>query len=211
MPLKRAVLPLLTRTDRLVADVGAANTVLFGGVPGEWWGANTDVAGMVAALRAAGVTSVTSACVLGGGATAASALAALRDLGDASPTVFVRRSSAVSEIRATTARLGVSAAVAAFDGAAEAIAQASLVISTTPVGATDVLARGLPAAVSGLLFDVVYAPWPSALAAAWVGRGGPVVGGIELLVEQAAEQVRLMTGREPPVAAMRAAGLAALG
>ena len=44
MPLKRAVLPLLTRVERLAADVGAANTVMFGGVAGEWWGANTDVA-----------------------------------------------------------------------------------------------------------------------------------------------------------------------
>ena len=80
MPLKRAVLPMLSRTDRLVADVGACNTVLFGGVDGEWHGANTDVPGMVAALRSGGVGDVRSAMVLGGGATAASAIAALAEL-----------------------------------------------------------------------------------------------------------------------------------
>ena len=61
-----------------------------------------------------------------------------------------------------------------------------------------------------LLFDVVYAPWPTVLAAAWRRSGGEVVGGLELLVAQAAEQVALMTGRDAPVAAMRAAGEAAL-
>ena len=40
--------------------------------------------------------------------------------------------------------------------------------------------------------------------------GGRVVGGLELLVEQAAEQVHLMTGHQPPVDAMRAAGEAVL-
>src|SRR4051812_31083074 len=62
MPLKRAVMPMLARSDRLVADVGAANTVLFGGVTGDWWGANTDVPGMVAAFRTAGVDAVSNAC-----------------------------------------------------------------------------------------------------------------------------------------------------
>jgi shikimate dehydrogenase len=82
-------------------------------------------------------------------------------------------------------------------------------VSTAPAGATDELAVGL-GRVAGTLFDVVYAPWPTPLAAAWERGGGQVIGGLELLVEQAAEQVRLMTGRQPPVAAMRAAGQAAL-
>jgi shikimate dehydrogenase len=84
-------------------------------------------------------------------------------------------------------------------------------VSTTPGGATDILVTELPGRVSGVLFDVVYAPWPTPLAAAWSARGGVVVGGLELLVEQAALQVELMTGQKPPVEAMRAAGVAALG
>jgi shikimate dehydrogenase len=57
-----------------------------------------------------------------------------------------------------------------------------------------------------VLFDVVYAPWPTAVAAAVCARGGAVVGGLPMLVHQAARQVELMTGREPaPVEAMRAA------
>jgi shikimate dehydrogenase len=210
MPLKRAVLPLLSRSDRLVADVGAANTVLFGGVEGDWFGANTDVPGMVAALGRAGVDGVEDVCVLGGGATATSALAALRDLGAMRPTVFVRRMNTVAELVRSAERLGVYPTVEPFPAARAVLASAQLVVATTPAGATDQLAADVAGPVQGLLFDVVYAPWPTALAAAWARCGGRAVGGLELLVEQAAVQIRLMTGAEPPVDEMRAAGAAAL-
>jgi shikimate dehydrogenase len=219
MPLKRAVLPMLARTDRLVADVGACNTVLFGGVDGDWYGANTDVPGMVAALRRGGDSGdsgdsggVQSAMVLGGGATAASAIAALAELAVGEVTVYLRRPEAAAELVAVAERVGVvPPSVASFAEAGARLGEAELVVSTTPGGATDILVTELPGRVSGVLFDVVYAPWPTPLAAAWSARGGVVVGGLELLVEQAALQVELMTGQKPPVEAMRAAGVAALG
>ena len=79
MPLKRAVLPLLDHTEPLAAEVGGANTVVFSG--GQRRGYNTDVPGMVAALAGAGVTAPAGATILGAGATACAALAALRALG----------------------------------------------------------------------------------------------------------------------------------
>lgn len=211
MPLKRAVLPMLARTDRLVADVGACNTVLFGGVDGDWYGANTDVPGMVAALRAGGVGQVQTAMVIGGGATAASAIAALAELGVREVTVYLRRPEAAVELVGVADRVGVlPPSVAAFAEAGPRLGEAELVVSTTPAGATDGLVTELPGRVPGVLFDVVYSPWPTPLAAAWSARGGGVVGGLELLVEQAALQVELMTGRKPPVDVMRSAGAAAL-
>ncbi|MGG8409671.1 shikimate dehydrogenase, partial [Streptomyces sp. 12297] len=93
--------------------------------------------------------------------------------------------------------------------AAEAL-HAPLVIATTPAGTTDALAAAVPEH-PGTLFDVLYEPWPTALAAAWAQRGGELVGGLDLLVHQAVLQVEQMTGRTPgPLAAMRAAGEAAL-
>ena len=211
MPLKRAVLPMLARTDRLVADVGACNTVLFGGVDGDWYGANTDVPGMVAALRAGGVGHVQSAMVLGGGATAASAITALADLAVGEVTVYLRRPEAAAGLATVAERVGlVPPSIAAFGEAGARLGEAELVVSTTPAGATDSLVTELPGQLRGVLFDVVYSPWPTPLAAAWSARGGGVVGGLELLVEQAALQVELMTGRKPPVDAMRKAGVAAL-
>jgi shikimate dehydrogenase len=95
---------------------------------------------------------------------------------------------------------------------------APLVISTVPAGSADHLARAIPAEharavgrpAPGVLLDVVYAPWPTPLATAWEQRGGAVVGGLELLVAQAALQVTAMTGRAAPLAAMHVAGRRAL-
>jgi shikimate dehydrogenase len=210
MPLKRAVLPLLTRMDRVAEDVGGANTVLFGGVAGEWYGANTDVPGMVAALDGL-VDRDDGVCVLGGGATAASAIAALRDLGIAGCTVCVRRPGASSYLEEVAARVGVSLDVVPWDEAAAQVCASELVIATTPAGATDTLAAEVVPRAAAVLFDVVYAPWPTSFAGVWSGRGGRVVGGLALLVQQAALQVKLMTGREAPVDVMQAAGEAALG
>ncbi|MGW5698059.1 shikimate dehydrogenase, partial [Streptomyces asiaticus] len=89
-------------------------------------------------------------------------------------------------------------------GPAEALG-APLVIATTPAGTTDALAAAVPDR-PGALFDVLYEPWPTPLAAAWAARGGSVVGGLDLLVHQAVLQVEQMTGRAPaPLAAMREA------
>ena len=208
MPLKRAVLALLTRVERLAAEVGAANTVVFGGVAGEWWGANTDVPGMVTALRAAGVDRPASVSVLGGGATAASSIAAVAELDLRQVTVVARRPEATTELVDVGRRLLVDVDVQPWQRVAEAMS-ADIVVSTVPAGAADGLVAAVPGR-PGLLFDVVYAPWPTALAASWHGAGGSVIGGLELLVAQAAGQVHLMTGREAPVEAMRAAGEAAL-
>ena len=211
MPLKRAVLPMLARSERLVDDVGAANTVLFGGVAGEWWGANTDVPGMVAALRSRGAVSPSRVCVLGAGATATSTLAALRELGVTAAAVVARRPDAAGELLSAAGRLAIGVDVLPWADAIGVVSASDLVIATTPAGSTD----GLVSELTGVrgdavLFEVVYAPWPTELASAWERLGGSVIGGLELLVEQAALQVRLMTGQQPPVDAMRAAGLAAL-
>ncbi|MHA7174319.1 shikimate dehydrogenase family protein [Arthrobacter monumenti] len=49
---------------------------------------------------------------------------------------------------------------------------------------------------AGVLLDVAYDPWPSALAAAWERRGGKIVPGLEMLLYQGLEQVRLFTGAQ---------------
>jgi shikimate dehydrogenase len=194
MPLKVAVLPLLTSRSALVETTGAANTVLLR--DGELVGDNTDVAGLLEALREAGITAAASAVVLGGGATACSALAVLKELGCLSPTLVVR--SPPTAALAAAARLGMSPVVVDADRAQ--LGGADLVISTLPAGAADRWApqvRDVPA-----LLDVVYDPWPTAIAAACQGN---VIMGSAMLLHQAAAQVALMTGQPAPLQAMRAA------
>ncbi|MGW3558320.1 shikimate dehydrogenase [Streptomyces sp. NPDC000963] len=208
MPLKRAVIPLLDEVGDTAASVEAVNTVVLH-EDGRRVGDNTDVPGMIAALRERGVEKVEAAAVLGAGATASSALAALARICAGPVTAYVRSEARAGEMRGWGERLGVDVRTADWERAAEAF-ETPLVIATTPAGTTNALATAVPDAV-GTLFDVLYDPWPTPLAAAWSDRGGKVVGGLDLLVHQAVLQVELMTGRTPaPLAAMRAAGERAL-
>jgi shikimate dehydrogenase len=208
MPLKRAVIPLLDEITETAASVEAVNTVVFG-TDGRRYGDNTDIPGMIAALRERGMTTVESAAVLGAGATASSALAALARICTGQVTAYVRGPERAAQMRQWGERLGVAVHTADWTDAAKALGE-PLVIATTPAGAADHLAAAVPEA-PGALFDVLYDPWPTALAAAWSARGGAVLGGLDLLVHQAVLQVEQHTGHAPaPLAAMRAAGEAAL-
>ncbi|MDT0545333.1 MULTISPECIES: shikimate dehydrogenase [Streptomyces] len=208
MPLKRAVIPLLDGISDTAASVEAVNTVVFTD-DGRRTGDNTDIPGMVAALRERGVERVAGAAVLGAGATASSALAALSRVCGGEVTAYVRSEARAAEMRQWGERLGVAVRTADWADAAEAF-RAPLVIATTPAGTTDELAAAVPDR-PGALFDVLYDPWPTRLAAAWAARGGAVVSGLDLLVHQAVLQVELMTGLAPaPLTAMREAGEAAL-
>ncbi|MFJ3944914.1 shikimate dehydrogenase [Streptomyces griseoaurantiacus] len=209
MPLKRAVIPLLDGISETAASVEAVNTVVFT-EDGRRHGDNTDIPGMVAALRERGIEQVESAAILGAGATASSALAALARVCTGEVLAHVRSEARAAEMREWGARLGVPVTVRDWERAGEALG-APLVIATTPAGATDALAGAVPER-PGTLFDVLYEPWPTALAARWSAGGGAVLGGLDLLVHQAVLQVERMTGvPAAPLEAMRKAGGQALG
>ncbi|MHA7133056.1 shikimate dehydrogenase [Oerskovia turbata] len=224
MPLKQVVFDLLDHVEPLAEVVGAVNTVLFqpAGSGRTLVGANTDVHGLVTALREGlgsgpGERPVASAVVLGAGATAASTLAALAELGCASPTVLVRSLGRTGGLQRAAHRMGVTPRFAVLDPSTPLLAQVDVVVSTLPSGAADPVAEALTAQDSagaepprGVLLDVVYDPRPTALSGAWAQAGATVVGGERMLLHQAAEQVRLMTGRAAPLAAMADALEAAL-
>ena len=196
MPLKQTVIPLLDHVEPLASVVGAVNTVLVQG--SSLIGANTDVHGIVAAL---GLSSVGSAAVLGAGATASSTLAALAQLGCTSPVVYVRSVARAGGLMRAAHRMGVTPVYRTLDVAPAEIGRADVVVSTLPPFAADELAASLEVA-DGTLLDVAYDPRPTALSVAWASFGGTVVGGEQMLLHQAAEQVRLMTGHPAPLAAM---------
>ncbi|MFI0513632.1 shikimate dehydrogenase [Streptomyces canus] len=208
MPLKRAVIPLLDGISDTAASVEAVNTVVCT-EDGRRLGDNTDIPGMVAALRERGIEQVDSAAILGAGATASSALAALARICTGEVVAYVRSEARAAEMRQWGERLGVEVRTAGWADAAEAL-RAPLVIATTPAGATDALAHAVPERPAAL-FDVLYDPWPTELAARWSMTGGAVISGLDLLVHQAVLQVEQMTGLRPaPVDAMRKAGEHAL-
>lgn len=208
MPLKRAALPLMDEVTPLAAATGAINTIVVAG--GRLTGDNTDVAGMLEALREAGAHRPASAVILGAGGTAATALTAISELGLTEATVLARTPSRAEPLRAAANRLGVHIAVRPWEAAPQHINAADLLISAVPPHAADELAPHLPG-FHGTLLDVVYHPWPTRLAATAQAAGANVVGGLTMLLHQAARQVTLQTGHAPvPLAAMRAAALAAM-
>lgn len=208
MPLKRAVLPLLDTAEPLVTDVGCANTVIF--AAGARQGHNTDIPGMVNALTAAGVSGSGPVLLLGAGATACSALAAVRALGAGDVTVAVRDRQRAAGLLAVAGRLDMAVRLADF--ARPPAGSWHLLISTVPAGAADGYAQQVLRGdlVPGAVLDVVYHPWPTSLAVAAEKTGAGLILAFELLVHQAARQVELMTARTPPIAAMRRAGQAEL-
>lgn len=221
MPLKQVVLGRLDHVEPLADVVGSVNTVLF--QPGRerptLVGANTDVHGIVAALKEAGYVPPADrparAVVLGAGATAASALAALGELGVTDAAVLVRSLARTGTLRRAAHRMGVEPTFHTLDLAPTMMVRADVVVSTLPAHAADAAAAALAharadagdaaGATAGVLLDVVYEPRPSALRAAWTRLGGADAGGERMLLHQAGEQVRLMTGRAAPLAAMDAA------
>jgi len=209
MPLKRRALELAapgTVTDgaRLA---GAANTLVLehGRVV---LAENTDLPGAVAAVRERYDGPVTTGTVLGGGATAASTGLALCELGATSVRLLAR-----SPERAATAAAAIAAhpsgphvEVLPLTGG-EIVGE--VVVSTVPARAQD---PGLVVrcAAAPVVFEVLYDPWPTPLAAS-VGEERVLIGGLDLLLHQAVLQFELFTGRPGPLAAMRAAGERELG
>jgi len=212
MPLKRAVLPLVDEIGESARRAGAANTVLLDG--GRRVGDNTDVPGAVAAVRERWNGPLSRAVLLGGGATAASVLLALADLGCDRVTLLVRDDSRAAETVAVAGRHPAAPRVEVRRIGAPVRAstdpEADIVVSTIPATAqsADLLAV---AARAQVVFDVVYDPWPTPLAAQATERGQVLVSGLDLLVHQAVLQVQLMTGvPRAPLEAMRRAGENAL-
>jgi len=200
MPLKEAVIPLLDDVDPLAEAVGAVNTVLPAGA--GWVGANTDVHGIAAAIDAvrSGQENGT-ATILGAGATARSAVAALQRLGVRDLVVCARRLEVAESVAAFARARGFTAAATGLAPDA-GLASRDVVVSTLPGEAGQEWAL-VAAQAPGILLDVAYHPWPTPLARVW--PTGRVASGRDMLLWQAVEQVRLMTGLEPPVDRMRAA------
>ena len=202
MPLKTAVIQYCDELSETARVTGAVNTVYPRGE--RVLGDNTDVIGIVNALRHAGLEpnpERDEPAVIGGGATAISALTALHKLGYRRASVYARSLHKLGSVQKAADRLGVQlSTVALAEFPAEQKARRhNPVISTLPARAADEWAsqlsglKGASATHRPVLLDVAYNPWPSVLASAWEANGGTVVSGLEMLLYQAVEQVLLFT------------------
>lgn len=212
MPLKRPAAQLCDVVEPAARELSAVNTVILE-ADGSRCGYNTDITGFVRSLQASGFDAVGSAVIVGAGATAGSALAAVRDLGAHDVTVVARSVKRAAGFVDLGSRLGVVVQLRSleslkFPEPLAGMRPADVVISTVPPEAQQAYAARL-AAVAPVVFDVIYAPWHTPLLRAAEEAERMAIHGFDLLLHQAGRQVELMTGATAaPLADMRAAGLA---
>ena len=195
--------------DPVAAALRAGNTLILGrgGEPNRVH--NTDVTGLLAALHRVGVDKASTAILLGNGATARSALWAVGRLGVREVVVCARDAArARASLAEVAARAGIELSVQPFGRPPELPAawggRADLLISTVPVALPTDLASAL-VKLASTVFDVVYDNYPSQLDRAAHEAGVTLLDGLDLLVGQAIDQIRLMTGRDADPAPLLAA------
>ena len=203
MPLKEVALRAADVVTPTAHVTGAANTLVHG--DGRWTAHNTDVHGIRQALADAGAAEPRTVLVIGSGATARSAVAAVTS-GQAPPgrLVLMVRERVRPETLAQAQRAGLAVDVVAIGE----WVPADVVVSTVPatsVVALDRLPATGPSGRTPVLLDVVYGGGRTPLEAAAAAAGWVLAPGTDMLLHQATRQVELMTGLVAPVEAMRTA------
>ncbi len=198
MPLKQEAFELADTRDAMATLTGAVNTIRFTGSGDNRavFGYNTDVSGITRALAAVGVTEAPHVHVLGGGATAASAIVAAAELGALSVSVLARAPEKSASLVDLGHRAGVTVELRTFDATAE-LPEPQLVVSTLPGGSRVPLSYSPSVRAQSALLDVAYDPYPSELTASWTDAGGTVANGLSMLVHQALIQVRIFVSNDP--------------
>lgn len=185
IPYKSACMPYLDEIDPLAKEIGAVNTVV--NREGRLYGYNTDAQGIRAMLESAQISlKGKKVLILGTGGTSRTATAVAKAEG--ADILLVSRTS--------------KAGVITYEEASTTHRDAEVIINTTPVGMYPNV-DGIPIDLTPFtrltgVVDVVYNPLTTPLLRAAREKGIPAVGGLRMLVEQAAAASALFTGVEYP-------------
>lgn len=190
IPHKLSVMPLLDFIDPAVKAVGAVNTLVV--KSDELHGYNTDVNGAMKPLENLIEIKGARAAIIGAGGAARAICYGLLERG-ASLTIYARDAHKAQTL---AAEFNVNAAsIADFNG------DADILINCTPVGMQGHHEGTSPidAATLGnmkLVYDLIYNPLETQLLKDAKAAGCKTLGGMAMLIGQAAEQFRLWTGEE---------------
>lgn len=190
MPLKEEVLEiaqdLQIKIDSLSSRIQSVNT-LINSADG-WSATSTDGSGFVKALANAGYDHFKSVLILGAGGTARAVAGALDEIATQVSVMgrSVRRNAGIASCFTK-----ITPDFIPWDDQID-LRNFDLVVNTTPSGAADLVAENIAQKVEGLLFDVLYKPWPTLMARRWSDAGGMVIGGLELLLYQGIDQIHLI-------------------
>lgn len=190
MPLKEEALDCVDFIDPLVLRIKSGNTIV--NQDGLWKLFSTDVIGFTNAWNLHSEKQPSSVVIIGSGATARAAAAAFDSVAT-HIRVIHRNSEREESLRNCVQESVIDFSPWEFN---EIVLHADLVVNTTPKFALDDFAAELVAKPAGIFFDALYDPWPTRFAHAWSEQGGRVMGGLELLIAQGIEQVKIFTGAD---------------
>lgn len=202
MPLKGEFANIVDELDESANDLGSVNCVTNNG--DRLTGSSTDGDGFIAAIehqtgfRPGGARVV----LAGSGGAARSIISALARHEISDIAVIARSTVAVDELLGLAGGRG-------RHGTTDDVQEADLVIDTTPfgmIGADPAFSKPLIAPSlthSGqIVADLVYAPRETHWLEECRLHGAEIVGGLGMLVHQAALAIEIWTGQSAPVAAM---------
>lgn len=200
-PHKTAIARLVDRLDKDAEAIGAANTVRIEN--GTTVGSNTDAEGFLASLSSGiGDPKGASIGIIGTGGAARAGVYALSKAG-ARTVIFSRDPLRTREI---ADRFGAEMRLLDYDP--DSFKDLDVIVNATPIGSTGELAEASPVPKDSLknlqlAFDMVYNPIRTRFLRDAREAGVPAIGGLEMLIEQAALQYRIWTGRDAPKNVMR--------
>ena len=204
VPHKLAALELADEASRAARSIGAANTLSFGG--GRIAVDNTDATGFLDALRAPPAGS--RALVLGAGGSARAVVWALVANG-ADVCIWNRTPERAKRLADELGAAVVGAGQRPRTESFELIVNATTV-GMGAAGGEAASLKSLPIDADSLgerhqLVDLAYGPAETELTRVARSRGAQVIDGLEVLVRQGAASLRIWTGQDPPIEAMRKA------
>ena len=213
IPHKQAIMAELVNISELARTIGAVNTVWK--MPDGWHGTNTDITGFIAPLLALDRDwSALQVVCLGNGGAARAVVAGCAQLGVRSIQVVGRRSEKLAEFRQSF--LGVPSiydrlSTHLWNEIDDLLSNTRLIINTTPIGMypntdasplTSLQAQKIQAGT--ISYDLIYTPSPTQFLRQAQQQGAQIFDGLEMLVQQGAEALKIWTGcDEVPVAVMR--------
>jgi shikimate dehydrogenase len=205
IPFKTAVMPYLDEVDASSEEIGAVNTILHDD-NGKLKGYNTDWIGIVRDLEESLEIKKKTFAILGAGGTARAAVFGILQRGGI-PLVINRTLARGAEIARAFGCLFYP--LAEMGGI-----RADCLINATPVGmAPDREKSPLPREILShftWVMDCIYNPLKTRLLKEAEEAGCRAINGLGMFVHQGAEQIRIWTGKEPPVELMREVVLAKL-
>lgn len=201
IPYKQHVFRLLDDCSETARAVGAVNTVFVEN--GRRKGHNTDVEGFLEPLRSLQASGARTALILGAGGAARAVAHALTEVLGWKDVIVAARNPA-------TARALPGVRARSWDERSEAAAQADLIVNTTPIGMhphveASPLPESQPFRTAQIVYDLIYAPRETRLLQQASKAGATTIGGLPMLIGQAAAAFHIWTGQEMPLEAVRSA------